>query len=173
MTEIQPLVAIALRVSVMYLYTLALLRISGKRSVGHLTGPDVVSTIIIGDMFDDLFWAELGLAKGIVGVSTIVTLHLMTNVLEWRSASVERVLDGTPVLAVLNGAYVECGQLRERVAEREVRELLRVQRVDDLSDVREGRIEVDGEASVLRFGERKPVRRGDVEILRDVPALAS
>src|SRR5688500_9565396 len=168
MTELEPLTGIAIRVGVMYLYTLALLRISGKRSVGNLSGPDVVSSIIIGDMFDDLIWSEIAFAKGIVGITTIVALHLATNVLEWRGPTLERVLDGTPVLAVLNGTYVERGLFRERVHEREVRELLRVRRVDDLSDVREGRIEVDGEASVLRFDERKPVRKGDVEVLRGV-----
>jgi uncharacterized membrane protein YcaP (DUF421 family) len=168
MTDMQPLIAVALRVTVMYLYTLAVLRVSGKRSVGNLTGPDVVSTIIIGDMFDDLVWAELALSKGIAGITTIVTLHLLTNVLEWRSPTIERVLDGSPVLVALNGAFVKRGLLRERVAEHEVRELLRVQGVDDLSDVREGRIEVDGGLSVMRFDERKRVRARDVTALREV-----
>ena len=165
-----PLIAIAVRVSVMYLYALALLRVSGKRSIGHLSGPDVVSTIIIGDMFDDLFWSDISLAKGIVGLTTVVAIHVLTNVLEWRSPALERVLDGTPVLVAMNGDYVRVGLRRERVREHDVRELLREAGAEDLSEVREGRLEVDGVASVLRFDERKTVRRRDVATLRGAAA---
>ena len=47
------LTGIVFRVSVMYLYALALLRISGKQSVSHLTTLDFIVTLIIGDLFDD------------------------------------------------------------------------------------------------------------------------
>ena len=60
------LTGIILRVSVMYLYALALLRISGKQSVDHLTALDFLITLIIGDLFDDIFWAEVTIPHGLV-----------------------------------------------------------------------------------------------------------
>ena len=170
MVDFQALAAIALRVSVMYLYALAMLRLTGKRSVGQLAGPDVASTIIVGDMFDDIFWAEVSLAKGLVGVTSIIVLHLLTKVIEAHSSAAKSVLDGKPALVVLNGRLVEAGQARERIHGDGVRELLRVRGVDDLSAVREARLEVDGTLSVLPFEERKPAQKRELEALREVAA---
>src|ERR671924_489440 len=61
------LTGIIFRVSIMYLYALALVRISGKQTLGQLTPMDFVVTLIIGDLFDDVFWAEVPLIEGIVG----------------------------------------------------------------------------------------------------------
>ena len=170
MLEFESLAAIALRVSVMYLYALAILRLSGKRSVGQLAGPDVVATIVEGDMFDDIFWGEVSLAKGLVGATTIVALHLLTKVWEAHSSRAKAVFDGEPALVVLNGAFAKAGQERERVRDDIVREMLRLRGVEDLSAVREARLEVDGALSVLRFEERKPAQKSQHDALRKVAA---
>ncbi len=49
------LTGIALRVSVMYIFALVLVRMAGKQSLGQLTPMDFVVTLIIGDLFDDVF----------------------------------------------------------------------------------------------------------------------
>lgn len=170
MLDFEAFAAIALRVSVMYIYALAMLRLSGKRSIGQLAGPDVAATIVVGDMFDDIFWAEISLAKGLVGVTTIVALHLLTKVIEARSRAAKNVLDGEPALVVLNGAYVHAGQKSERIDANALGELLRVHGIDNLGDVREARLEVDGRLSVLRFDERKPAQKRDVEPVRKAAA---
>ncbi|HET7768831.1 MAG TPA: YetF domain-containing protein [Chloroflexota bacterium] len=170
MLDFEALAAIALRVSVMYVYALAMLRLSGKRSVGQLAGPDVVATIIVGDMFDDIFWSEISLAKGLVGVTTITALHLVAKVIEARSPAAKRILDGDPALMLVNGGLVQRGQARERINDENVHELLRVRGEDDPQSVREARLEVDGTLSVLRFEERKGAQKRDLERLREVMA---
>ena len=170
MLDFEALAAIALRVSIMYVYALAMLRLSGKRSIGQLAGPDVVATIVVGDMFDDIFWSEISLAKGLVGVTTITALHLLAKVIEARSTAAKRILDGEPVLMLVNGGLVQRGQIRERINDENVHELLRVRGEDDPQSVREARLEVDGTLSVLRFEERKGAQRRDLERLREVAA---
>src|SRR5687767_3102727 len=159
MFDLEALAAIALRISIMYVYALAMLRLSGKRSVGQLCGPDVVATIVVGDMFDDIFWAEISLAKGLVGVTTIVALHVAIKVIEAHSTAAKHVFDGEPALAVVNGAFAHAGLERERIRESGVCEMLRLKGIDNLGDVREARIEVDGVLSVLRFEERKTAQK--------------
>ena len=76
-------VGIALRVTIMYLYALALVRLAGKQSLGQLTGMDFVVTLIIGDLFDDVFWVEVPIVQGLVAFATVVFVHmLVTFVLE-------------------------------------------------------------------------------------------
>ena len=164
------LAAIALRVSVMYVFALAMLRLSGKRSIGQLAGPDVVATIVAGDMFDDIFWGDVSLAKGIVGFTTIVVVHLLAKVIEWRSTAAKEVLDGKPALMVVNGTLVKAGQAQERTSDGGIHELLRVRGVDDIQSVREARLEVDGTLSVLRFEARKAAQKRDRDRLRAATA---
>ena len=170
MLDFEALAAIALRVSVMYVYALAMLRLSGKRSVGQLAGPDVVATVIVGDMFDDIFWSEISLAKGLVGVTTITALHLLAKVIEARSVAAKRFLDGEPVMVMVNGGLVRRGQARERINDENVHELLRVRGEDDPQPVREARLEVDGTLSVLRYEERKGAQKRDLERLGEAAA---
>lgn len=170
MADLESFTALALRVSVMYLYALAILRLSGKRSVSQLAGPDVVATIVVGDMFDDIFWGEVSLAKGLVGATTIIALHVLTKVWEAHSSAAKSMLDGDPALVVLNGTLVRAGQKRERVRDHVVHEMLRLRGVDGLDDVREARIEVDGALSVLRFEERKRAQKNEIGALREVAA---
>ena len=42
-----------------YVFALAVMRIAGKRMVSHADVSSFVVAIIIGDMFDDLLWAEV------------------------------------------------------------------------------------------------------------------
>jgi uncharacterized membrane protein YcaP (DUF421 family) len=159
------LLAIAVRVSVMYVFALALLRLAGKREIGAPSGPDVVATVIIGDMFDDIFWAEVSLAKGVVGLGTIIVLHIALRAIEWRSSVAMRVLDGRPALALLNGSPAQAGLRRERTRPDAIDELLRLQGIEHRSEAREARIETSGQLSVYKPDARKSAQR------RDLPAL--
>jgi uncharacterized membrane protein YcaP (DUF421 family) len=50
----------------------ALVRISGKRTVSQGTPFDFTLALILGDMMDDLIWAEVAASQFIVAVGTLV-----------------------------------------------------------------------------------------------------
>jgi uncharacterized membrane protein YcaP (DUF421 family) len=60
-----------------YVFILILLRVSGKRTVKQGDLASFVVALIIGDMFDDLIWAEVSAAQFIVGVGTLVFVHFL------------------------------------------------------------------------------------------------
>jgi uncharacterized membrane protein YcaP (DUF421 family) len=159
------LAAIALRVSVMYAYALGLLRLSGKRNIGQLCGPDLVATIVVGDMFDGMFLGDTPFPEGVVAMTTVVGLHVLVKTIETRSDAVKRALDGPPTLVVIDGAFAPAGLARERTGEANVRELLRLNGIEEIESVREARLEVDGALSVLRHEERKGAQKRDRERL--------
>jgi uncharacterized membrane protein YcaP (DUF421 family) len=68
-------VRIVVRVLFVYVVALALIRVSGKRAVkqGDLTS--FVVAIILGDMFDDAFWAEVPMSEFVVGAGTLLLMH--------------------------------------------------------------------------------------------------
>ena len=109
------LTGIIFRVSVMYLYALALLRISGKQSVGHLTALDFIVTLIIGDLFDDIFWAEVPILQGMVAFAAITLVHILVTYLASRNRSIHRLVVSPPRLVVEDGRLAQENLQRERL----------------------------------------------------------
>ena len=76
---------LALRVLFAYVFALALIRASGTRSVKQGDAQSFVLAVILGDMFDDLFWAEVPAAQFVVAVSTLVLLQVVASLTLFRS----------------------------------------------------------------------------------------
>ena len=70
---------IAVRAAFTFALVLTLIRASGKRSMRQGDLSSFIVAVIVGDLFDDFFWAEVGAAQFIVAVGTIVMLHLVTR----------------------------------------------------------------------------------------------
>ena len=160
------LTGIIFRVSVMYLYSLALLRISGKQSVSHLTALDFIVTLIIGDLFDDIFWAEVPILQGMVAFAAITLIHILVTYSASRSRSIHRLAVSPPTLVVENGRLVQETLQRERLRPEIVQFELRLQGEEHLRDIREARVEPKGEISILKTSASKSVQKKDKHLLR-------
>lgn len=49
--------------------------------------PSFVIALVIGDMFDDVFWSEVPASQFVVGVATLFVLHLRVSGLVFHSGS--------------------------------------------------------------------------------------
>ena len=67
---------IGVRVLIAYVIALALTRLSGHQTVKQADATTFVVALIIGDMFDDFFWAEVPAAQFIVAVGTLFILQM-------------------------------------------------------------------------------------------------
>jgi uncharacterized membrane protein YcaP (DUF421 family) len=160
------LTGIVFRVSVMYLYALALVRISGKQSLGQLTPMDFVVTLIIGDLFDDVFWAEVSLLQGMVGFATIILVHILVTFLSSRSTFVHRLIASPARMLIENGKLVQENLQHEWLRPETVQFELRLKGEEHLKDVNEARLEPKGKLSVLNTPANKPVQKKDKHLLR-------
>jgi uncharacterized membrane protein YcaP (DUF421 family) len=68
---------LALRALFVYMFTLALVRSSGARTLRQTDVVSFVLALIIGDMFDDAFWAEGPFAEFVIGAGTLVLVHVL------------------------------------------------------------------------------------------------
>ena len=71
---------IAVRVAFSYLFALAIVRISGKRTIKQGDLPSFVLAVIVGDLFDDAFWAETPMAAFVVASATLVVSHVLVTI---------------------------------------------------------------------------------------------
>jgi uncharacterized membrane protein YcaP (DUF421 family) len=157
---------IILRVSVMYLYALALVRISGKQSLGQLTPMDFIVTLIIGDLFDDVFWAEVPLVQGMVGFATIILAHILVTFVTSRNKSVYRLLASPARPLIEDGRLVQKNLGLERIRAEDVQFELRLKGEEHMREVKEARLEPSGQMSVIKDPSYKPVPKKDKRLFR-------
>jgi uncharacterized membrane protein YcaP (DUF421 family) len=160
------LTGIIFRVSVMYVYALALVRISGKQSLGQLTPMDFIVTLIIGDLFDDIFWAEVPMIQGMVGFATIILVHILVTFMTSRNTSLYWALSSRARILIDDGRLVQKSLQQERIRAEDVQFELRLKGEEHMREVKEARLEPSGQVSVIKEPASKPVPKRDKRLLR-------
>ncbi len=81
------LLRILARVLFAYVMLLIMMRTGGKRLVRHASPLDFALSVILGDMIDDMLWAEVDASVFVVGAGVLVMIHLTLDLLRFRSVS--------------------------------------------------------------------------------------
>jgi uncharacterized membrane protein YcaP (DUF421 family) len=68
---------IAIRAVFVFIFLLALLRLTGKRSIAQGSVLDFVVALILGDLIDDAIWAEVPMSQFIIAASSLISIHLV------------------------------------------------------------------------------------------------
>lgn len=76
---------IIIRVVFAYVVLLVLIRVSGKRTVKQGSPFDFTVALIIGDIIDDLLWAEVPAAQFVVAAGMLVMTHLGFDLIRYRA----------------------------------------------------------------------------------------
>jgi uncharacterized membrane protein YcaP (DUF421 family) len=163
--ELEGLLGVALRATVTYCYVLITLRVTGKRTIGQMSLPDAAAAFIIGDMFDDLIWGEVAVAKGITGIGALMLLHLLVVFGVYRSRAIAWLLEGPARLMVKGGHVMRENMAAERIRREEVEEQLREKGVARIEEVAEGHQEQHDHMSVVKAHAHRPAQK------RDLPEL--
>lgn len=128
---------------------IALLRISGKRTLAKLNAFDFIVTIALGSTLATvLLSSSVALAEGIAALALLVGLQYLVAWGSTRSRRVERLVKSEPTL-VYRDAFLFGAMRRERVTPDELRQAARTQGHADLEEVAAIVLETDGTLSVL------------------------
>ncbi|HEU4749789.1 MAG TPA: YetF domain-containing protein, partial [Acidimicrobiia bacterium] len=139
---------IALRTTVMYLYTLALVRLLGKRGMAQLSPFEMVIIVALGSAIGDpMFYADVPLIHGIIVVTVVVGLERLIVRLTENNQWLERVVESTPVLLVADGEIVRAALDDEDLSEAELFMALRQNGIEQLGEVRLAYLEPNGHLS--------------------------
>jgi uncharacterized membrane protein YcaP (DUF421 family) len=160
---------ILVRVVFTYVVMLILLRLSGKRVISESTSFDFVLAIIIGDLFDDLFWAEVPASQFLVAAGTLMLLELSVTLGAYANRRFARLVNFSPEEVVRDGEPVRRGLRRERLNERDVKAMLRQQaglERERWDEVALAIVEPGGELAVKRHEWARETQKKDVERLK-------
>ena len=162
---------IVLRTIVMYIYTLVLIRLLGKRGLSQLSPFELLIIVALGSAVGDpMFYPEVPLVSGMLVVTGVVALEKLVVVLTERNRSLERLVESTPVLLVRDGVMQTEVLDREQLSVEETKMRLRLEGVEYLADVRRAFLEPSGQVSVFwqeprpHTGERILPEEGDAGV---------
>lgn len=141
---------IVLRTSVVYLFLVAAMRISGKREVGQMSVVELVVILIISDAVQNSMIGEnTTLWGGLVAVVTLLSLDFTIKRLTSRSRRLSNVIEGEPRLLVRDGRLLQKALREESIDADDVRAAIRSHGLARVEDVRLAVLETDGSISVI------------------------
>lgn len=135
---------------VVYLALLAMVRLSGHRTVGQFTPFDLLVVMLLSEaVSNSLSGGDDSLAGGLIIAATLIALNAGVATLAARSKKMSLVLDGEAVLIGRDGRFFDDVVRRCRLTEQDLMESLREADCDQ-ADMKCAFLEVDGEITILK-----------------------
>lgn len=128
----------------------ALLRISGKRSLAKLNAFDLVVTIALGSTLATIILSkDVALAEGLLALAMLLFLQWGVARLSMVSSMFQKLARSQPRLLLEDGRYRDDAMREERITRPELESVLRQQGHGELSGIAAVILETDGSLSVI------------------------
>lgn len=136
---------------VVYLFLLVVFRVSGKRSLGHVTTFDFVLLLIVAETTQQaLLGNDFSVTNAFLLVITLVGLDIGLSLARQRWPGLERWIDGLPLVIVEHGRPLAERMRRARVDREDVMEAAReMQGLERLEQVKYAVLERNGTITII------------------------
>ena len=133
-----------------YAALVAILRLSGKRTLSKLNAFDFIVTVALGSLLATILLStSVSFVDGVVALCLLVALQAVVALVSVRVPVIERLVKSEPALLVVHGVMQE-GTLRsQRVSAEEVRQAVRSSGQGGLEQVAAVVLETDGRLSII------------------------
>ena len=158
----QDLLFTALRATLIYFVLLFVVRLLGKREVGAASAFDLIVALMLGEVVDEIIYGDVTLVKGLLAIGIIAAWHLVNSWASYKSRLVDKITGAGPTVLIEHGKIKDDALAKERMSQDEVYAELRLQSVDDLSEVKLATLEPNGQVSVLKEDWAKTIQKQDV-----------
>lgn len=139
-----------LRAVVVYVVLLALVRVSGKRTIGQFTPFDMIVVVLLGTAVQNsLIGEDVSLLGGLILAATLIGLNWLVGRLSARSRRVEELVEGVPVLLARNGKVYEHVLRKQSLTDTDLDEAMREAGCTDRSRIAVAYLETDGAITVV------------------------
>jgi len=114
------------RGALVYLVLLAMVRLSGRRTIGQLTPFDLLVVMLLSEaVSNSLTGGDNSLAGGLIIAATLIALNTAVAMLSAYSKRASVILDGTAILIGRDGQFFDQVVRQCRVTESDLEQTLR------------------------------------------------
>lgn len=141
-----------------YVTLIAVLRISGKRTLAKLSAFDLVITVTVGSTLATILLnADVSFAEGVAALSLLAALQFVAAILSSRLRVGRAIVTSQPTLLLSGGRFRSEALRRQRVSAGDVRQAFRPSGYGDIGRIAAVVLESDGSLSVItedKVGDR-------------------
>lgn len=143
---------------VVYLFLLALLRITGKRQVGQLAPFDLVLLLVLANAVQNSMNAgDNSLIGGLITATTLIGLNFLVSLVTHRNKKLEAIIEGRPQIFIHNGKLFEEVMAKAQLTHHELNAALRRSGCSSVAEVHSAILENNGAISVVAIKDRTGV----------------
>ena len=145
-----PVWEILARGTAVYLLVAVVLRLVPKRQMGSIAPNDMIALVIVGSLAADAIMGGISALPDILlMILVIISWDYLSNLAEFHFPRFRGVAQDSPTLLVYQGVLLRENLRKEKLTEQELAASLRIQGIDDIADVQQAILEVDGQISVV------------------------
>lgn len=134
-----------------YIGIVAMLRITGKRTLSKMNAFDFVITVALGStLAGAMINSNVSLVAALLSFALLIGLQFVVTWTVVRSQRMRKIVTAEPTLLYYNGAFYEDEMLKRRVPKEGIRARMRTEGLISLASVEAIVLETDGEISIIR-----------------------
>ena len=139
-----------LRGIIIYVFLIALLRLTGKRQVGQLAPFDLVLLLVLSNAVQNAMnGGDNSVIGGMISAVTLVGVNWIVGVLTYRSKKLEALVEGRPDVLIRDGKLFRQTLENAKLTRHELMTALREAGCASIEEVRAALLENDGSISVI------------------------
>lgn len=137
-----------------YVALIALLRVSGKRTLSKMNAFDLIVTVALGSTLATIVLSkDVALSEGVTAFLTLIGLQYVIAWLSLRSATIRNIVKSPPRLLFFRGEFLDVALREERVTRDEVIAAIRSQGISQVEQAEAVVLEADGSLIALKRSE--------------------
>lgn len=150
MPQLENILDVVLRSSVVYGLLIIVFRLAGKRHVAQLSLIDFILILLVSNAVQNAMVGEdTTLAGGIVAALTLVSINVILTKLTVKNRIISKIVEGEPKLLLRDGNIVKNVLNKENLTIQEIEEAVRKAGHTSISEVALAILETDGSISVI------------------------
>jgi uncharacterized membrane protein YcaP (DUF421 family) len=140
-----------LRASVIYFFLLIVMRLAGQRTMGETTTFDFIHLLIIAETTQQAMLGEdFSITNAMLLITTLVGIDILMSHLKIRFGTLERIVDGIPMIIVENGQPLTERLRKSRMDEHDVLAAARRLRgLERMEQIKYAILEANGDVTII------------------------
>ena len=140
---------------VVYVFLIALLRLTGKRQIGQLSPFDLVLLLILSNAVQNSMNAgDNSLIGGLILATTLVVINYIVGLITFKSKKLEAIIEGRPQVLIHEGKLFEDVMNEAKLTPGELDSTLRQAGYFHLKDVKLAVLENNGRITVQGYDKK-------------------
>jgi uncharacterized membrane protein YcaP (DUF421 family) len=141
---------LVIRGVIVYIFLIALLRVTGKRQVGQLAPFDLVLLLVLSNAVQNSMNAgDNSLIGGLISAATLIGANGLVGMVTFRSKRLEAIVEGRPQILIHNGKVFEDVMANARLTHHELNAALRQSGYTCIEEIHSAVLENNGTISFV------------------------